>query len=48
MPTIRKSALLEVPVELAYAVVADVEAYPEFLPSCDGVQVLSRADDVKV
>ena len=46
MPTIRKSALLEVPVELAYAVVADVEAYPEFLPSCDGVQVLSRADDV--
>jgi coenzyme Q-binding protein COQ10 len=28
-----------------YAVVADVERYPEFLPWCAGLRVLSRAKD---
>jgi coenzyme Q-binding protein COQ10 len=29
--------------EQMYALVADVEAYPEFLPLCEGLRVLSRA-----
>ena len=39
MSRVKKSALLEVPVELAYKVVADVARYPEFLPGCDSVEV---------
>jgi coenzyme Q-binding protein COQ10 len=31
--------------DLMYAVVADVERYPEFLPWCVGLRVLSRAQD---
>ena len=44
MNRIKKSALLEVPVELAYQVVVDVEAYPQFLPGCQAVEVLSRTE----
>lgn len=29
-----------------YALVADVEAYPKFLPWCSGVEVHSRSDDI--
>lgn len=29
-----------------YALVADVEAYPQFLPWCSGVEVHSRSDDI--
>ena len=39
MRKVKKSALLEVPVELAYKVVADVTRYPEFLPGCDSVEI---------
>ncbi len=45
MPKISRSALLEVPVALAYGVVMDVEAYPQFLPGCDAVKVLQRLED---
>ena len=45
MLRVNRSALLEVPVELAYQVVVDVEAYPEFLPGCDSVDVLRRDAD---
>ena len=34
-----------VPVAQAYDVVADIERYPEFLPGCHGVTVLSRHQD---
>lgn len=44
MAKIQKSALLEAPVELAYQVVQGVEVYPEFLPGCTRVEVLSRND----
>lgn len=44
MAKINKSALLEAPVELAYQVVQAVEAYPDFLPGCDAVEVLNRSD----
>lgn len=41
---VKKSALLEVPVELAYKVVADVTRYPEFLPGCDAVEVKKQTE----
>ena len=44
MPSISKSALLEVPVEVAYNVVIDVEQYPQFLPACRDVQISSSAE----
>ncbi|MEM9620788.1 MAG: type II toxin-antitoxin system RatA family toxin [Pseudomonadota bacterium] len=40
MPQIVRSALVEAPPSAAYAVVVDVERYPEFLPNCASVQVL--------
>ncbi len=42
MTRLSRSALLEVPVPAAFAVVADVESYPEFVPACDAVEVLER------
>lgn len=44
MTRISRSALVEVPIELAYQVVVDVERYPEFVPGCDEVKVLTRRD----
>ena len=45
MALVRKSALLEVPVDFAYQVVLDVARYPEFLPGCDEVTVLETTLD---
>ena len=45
MTEISRSCLLMVPVAPAYEVVADIERYPEFLPGCDVVTVLSRHQD---
>lgn len=46
MTEISRSCLLMVPVAQAYGVVADIERYPEFLPGCHAVTVLSRRQDV--
>lgn len=48
MTTINKSALLRYSADEMYALVADVEAYGQFLPWCSGATVLSRAGDVVV
>ena len=40
MTDLNRSALLMVPVELAFAVVNDILKYPEFLPGCDNVELL--------
>lgn len=40
MTQIQRSLLLMVPAATAYGVVADVQAYAEFLPGCDAVEVL--------
>ena len=40
MPQIQRSLLLMAPAATAYGVVADVQAYAEFLPGCDAVEVL--------
>jgi len=42
LKTLEASALLEVPVEIAYDVVADVGSYPDFVPGCDGVEILEQ------
>lgn len=38
--TINKSALMAHPVSTIFALVADIESYPEFLPGCVGAEVL--------
>ncbi len=42
---IARSCLLLVPASAAYSVVADIERYPDFLPACQSVRVLSREQD---
>ena len=45
MATIKKSALILYSAAEMYALVSDIEAYPEFLPWCRSTQVLSRSED---
>ena len=41
----RETRLVPYPAELMYAVVSDVEQYPQFLPWVIALRVLSRSDD---
>lgn len=45
MASIAKSALVRHRAQSMFALVADIESYPEFLPWCDGARVLSREDE---
>ncbi len=45
MTTIHKSALVPYSAEQMYELVNDVESYPEFLPWCAAVKLLSRNSD---
>ena len=42
MPVIEKSVLVRHSAKRMYELVADVEAYPQFLPWCGGARVLAR------
>ena len=42
MASIEKSVLVSHSAESMFALVADIESYPEFLPWCGGARVLSR------
>ena len=42
MPTVHRSALVALPAAAMFALVEDVERYPEFLPWCAGTEVLER------
>lgn len=42
MTSHRESRIVPYPADLMYAVVADVEHYPEFLPWCVGVRIRGR------
>lgn len=42
MHEMRRSAIVARPAEAMFALVADVERYPEFVPGCDGTEVLER------
>ncbi len=47
MPGHGETRILPYPADLMYAVVADVEKYPEFLPGCHALKVLSRTPTVE-
>mgnify|MGYP006779573981 CR=1 FL=1 len=42
MRDVQRSAIVPYPAEALFALVADVEAYPQFLPGCTASSVLSR------
>ena len=42
MREVHRSAIVPYPAEAIYALVADLEAYPQFLPGCKASAVLSR------
>jgi ribosome-associated toxin RatA of RatAB toxin-antitoxin module len=42
MREVRRSAIVPYPAEAMFALIADVESYPAFLPGCTGSSVLSR------
>jgi len=42
MREVHRSAIVPYPAEAMFALVADVEAYPQFLPGCTASAVLSR------
>lgn len=44
MHKLERTALLEVPIDVAYDVVVDVLRYPDFLPGCKAVSVLESSD----
>ena len=45
MKTVHKSVLIWYSAEEMYALVTDVEKYPEFLPWCDASRVIAEGDD---
>jgi ribosome-associated toxin RatA of RatAB toxin-antitoxin module len=48
MPSVRKSVIVDRPAATMFALVDDVESYPEFLPWCSGTQVLERTAQATV
>lgn len=46
MTTVNKSALVRFPAHLMYELVADVAAYPQFLPWCSASRILRQSGDV--
>jgi ribosome-associated toxin RatA of RatAB toxin-antitoxin module len=46
MPTVRKSVIVPQAAESMFALVEDVERYPEFLPWCAGTHVYERTEHV--
>lgn len=48
MKTIQKSVLLMHSAHEMFALVTDVQHYPQFLPWCDHTEVLERAEDTMV
>lgn len=45
LQSVSRSALVPYPASAMYALVADVQEYPEFLPWCRGVRVLEPGED---
>lgn len=46
MTVIARSALVRHSADAMYALVNDIEAYPEYLPGCSGAQILRRDEGV--
>jgi ribosome-associated toxin RatA of RatAB toxin-antitoxin module len=45
MPSVRRSVLVPYGAPTMFALVEQVESYPQFLPWCGGAEVLERGDD---
>jgi ribosome-associated toxin RatA of RatAB toxin-antitoxin module len=45
MPTVTRKVIVDHPAEAMFALVDGVEAYPQFLPWCSGVEVFGRTPD---
>jgi ribosome-associated toxin RatA of RatAB toxin-antitoxin module len=45
LPIVKKSALVSFSASQMFDLVADMEAYPQFLPWCHAAEILSRAED---
>jgi ribosome-associated toxin RatA of RatAB toxin-antitoxin module len=45
VPVVRKSALVVYSATQMFDLVADMDAYPEFLPWCASAEIISREDD---
>lgn len=45
MTRIERSALVPFSPEQMFALVNDIESYPEFMPGCSGATILARGDD---
>lgn len=48
MPSIERSALVPYSDEQMYALVNDIESYPQFVPGCRSAQVLEQTERTKV
>jgi len=46
MSIVQKSALVKYSAQQMFAIVDDIEAYPEFLPWCGGSKILLREDNI--
>ena len=46
MTAIRRSAIVPYTAHEMFTLVADIEAYPDYLPWCGGARILSSAEDV--
>ncbi|MEO7744568.1 MAG: type II toxin-antitoxin system RatA family toxin [Usitatibacter sp.] len=46
MPNVRKSAIVPSSCEAMFALVEDVESYPQFLPWCGGTEVFERTAEI--
>lgn len=46
MTTVQKSALVKFSAAQMFALVDDIESYPQFLPWCSGSKILKRVDDI--
>lgn len=46
MTTVRKSVIVDRPARTLFALVDDVESYPQFLPWCAAAHVLERTEEV--
>lgn len=48
MPELNRSALLPYPAESVYALINDVQAYPQYMDGCVGAEIVSQDQDVMV
>ncbi len=46
MATVEKSALVKFSAQQMFALVDDIESYPDFLPWCAGSRIISREGDI--